>query len=540
MEKQIFTTLLALALILFTGQNLMAQPTVAPTVPAHDAINVISAYSDSYTTGVANFGYESWGVIPTTSAIDGNNYYAFDFTGGTQCGLSFTAMDLSSMETLSVSCWVDTDTDINFSLLTNQGSSSTPRTLGTASLKAGEWNIVTFALTDAIAGTEYTLENVKGVKCDNMTVKGPLYIDDIFFYVTPIVDNNPPTMGTATFVSATHNSATIAVTSTDTEEAECNYLVKNGDTELGTFSADENGQITVTGLSQSTTYTLDIYAKDLGLNVSSNSTPVTFTTTENTTEPAVSAANPTHDAANVISVYSDYYEIGITTSTSGYFFDPTYYTIEGNEYAKIDYSETSSTQSAFEMQKQDLTSMEYLSFDYWVAADNQDATINITMLAYAADGTTSNASSAYKLTLEAGAWNTVVIPFTYYTELKESFVLDYIWGVKFHDMSSDDIIFVDNLYFYKNGGTSTPTESVATATSTVTVYPNPATDYMIVEAESAIELVTVYSIMGQTISSTVGGAQSATISVSGLSVGNYIVRIQTADGSVSMHKLIKK
>lgn len=239
----------------------MAQPTVAPTAPTHDAINVISAYSDSYTTGVANFGYESWGITPTISAIDGNNYYAFDFTNGTQCGLSFTAMDLSSMGSVSVSCWVDTDTDINLNLLTNQGSSSVSRTLGTVSLKAGEWNIVTFDLEDAITGTSYTLENVKGVKVDNMTVKGPIYIDDIFFYITPIEDNNAPTMGTATFVSATHNSATIAVTSTDTEEAECNYLVKNGDTELGTFSAD-NGEITVTGLSQNTTYTLDIYAKD--------------------------------------------------------------------------------------------------------------------------------------------------------------------------------------------------------------------------------------------------------------------------------------
>ncbi len=296
--------LFVLFVLLIVGQSVKAAPTTAAPVPIYDANSVISAYSDSYTTGVASFGYETWGVTPTISAIDGNSYYAFVFSSGSQAGLSFTPMDLSSMESLSVSCWVDTDTDVNLTLLTNQGttSSSTPRTLGTVSLTAGEWNTVIFDLADAISGTAYTLENVKGVKWDNMTVSGSIYIDDILFFIPPAEDYNNPTMGTATLVSATYNTATISVTSTDEEEAECNYLVKNGDDELGTFYADENGAITITGLSQKTEYIFNIYAKDLGLNISENYAAVTFTTPENPTIPKMASAILVEDSETTSSV----------------------------------------------------------------------------------------------------------------------------------------------------------------------------------------------------------------------------------------------
>lgn len=89
-------------------------------------------------------------------------------------------------------------------------------------------------------------------------------------------DTKAPVMESATFVSATHNSAVIAVSATPADSIAL-YQVQNGDTKLGSF-APTDGQITVTGLASGTAYTLQVYAvKTTGL-LSENYREVSFTT----------------------------------------------------------------------------------------------------------------------------------------------------------------------------------------------------------------------------------------------------------------------
>ena len=90
------------------------------------------------------------------------------------------------------------------------------------------------------------------------------------------VDTKAPVMESATFVSATHNSAVIAVSATPADSIAM-YQVMSADTKLGSF-IPQDGQITVTGLTNSTRYTLRIYALKTTGVLSENCKEVSFTT----------------------------------------------------------------------------------------------------------------------------------------------------------------------------------------------------------------------------------------------------------------------
>lgn len=89
-------------------------------------------------------------------------------------------------------------------------------------------------------------------------------------------DTKAPVMESAAFVSATYNSAVIAVSATPADSIAL-YQVQNAETKLGSF-APADGQITITGLTSGTAYTLRVYAvKTTGL-LSENYKEVSFTT----------------------------------------------------------------------------------------------------------------------------------------------------------------------------------------------------------------------------------------------------------------------
>lgn len=90
-------------------------------------------------------------------------------------------------------------------------------------------------------------------------------------------DTEAPVMTSATFVSASDKSVVIAVEATDNVKV-ASYLVKNGDVELGSYTA-VNNNITVNGLEPGTTYQLTVYAKDASDNISAQGITVEVTTT---------------------------------------------------------------------------------------------------------------------------------------------------------------------------------------------------------------------------------------------------------------------
>ena len=66
------------------------------------------------------------------------------------------------------------------------------------------------------------------------------------------------------------------------------------------------------------------------------------------------------------------------------------------------------------------------------------------------------------------------------------------------------------------------------------IYPNPATDFISVDADNIID-VEVYSLTGAMVAK----SNASTVDVSNLATGNYIVKVIT-ENSVATSKLIKK
>ncbi|MGI9653191.1 T9SS type A sorting domain-containing protein [Chryseobacterium sp. RLHN22] len=67
------------------------------------------------------------------------------------------------------------------------------------------------------------------------------------------------------------------------------------------------------------------------------------------------------------------------------------------------------------------------------------------------------------------------------------------------------------------------------------IYPNPASDFIVIETKDSIKDINIYSISGQKVMNT----QSKKVNIQSLQQGVYLVEIKT-DKSVTQHKIIKK
>ncbi len=120
----------------------------------------------------------------------------------------------------------------------------------------------------------YATEIVLNKKVGDIVVFNLAGIIDIDWTATcgeETADTEAPVMGTATFVSATETSITLAVTATDNVSVMCYHVETTG---VSKDFLPQDGNIVITGLTANTTYTLVVTAKDAAGNVSANSATV--------------------------------------------------------------------------------------------------------------------------------------------------------------------------------------------------------------------------------------------------------------------------
>lgn len=72
--------------------------------------------------------------------------------------------------------------------------------------------------------------------------------------------------------------------------------------------------------------------------------------------------------------------------------------------------------------------------------------------------------------------------------------------------------------------------------STVSVYPNPATDVINVKSDSKITQISIYDFAGKVVKTTA----ETSVNVENLAKGSYVVSIKYADGTTESKKVIKK
>jgi hypothetical protein len=150
---------------------------------------------------------------------------------------------------------------------------------------------------------------------------------------------------------------------------------------------------------------------------------------------------PSRNNVDVLSIFSDTY-----SNVAGTDFNPnwgqstqvTFEDIDGNEtmmYTNFNYQ---GTQFASAL---DVTDMETLNLDMWTA---DATTVNVYLIS------SGPAESAFTLPIEANQWASYEIPLTAFTAVNLADIIQ----IKFDGGNSTQTIYLDNIYFTKNEGTS--------------------------------------------------------------------------------------
>jgi hypothetical protein len=114
-------------------------------------------------------------------------------------------------------------------------------------------------------------------------------------------------------------------------------------------------------------------------------------------------------------------------------------------------------------------------------------------------------------------------------------VLTDIFQLKLEQRGALMTTYWDNLYFWKGTALSTAKFDV----SGIKMYPNPVKNTLTVEANSNIQKVSIYNVLGQEVMAKSPKSNAATLQTGSLQKGVYMVKTEI-DGNVSTSKIIKE
>lgn len=255
-------------------------------------------------------------------------------------------------------------------------------------------------------------------------------------YVSPD-DKEKPVMVSAELVSKTGTSAVIAVEATDNEEVGKYHVVDAAKGIDAKYAANE-GKISITGLTGSTSYNFVITAIDLAQNESANSKTVAVTTDAYATAPEAVATAPTWPAAQVKAVYSPTYnancgfgEWGSGTQVSDTDFGKKYVTTNLGYFGMIDFSINAIT-------------MERLHFDIWIA---DDASFSIVPICRNSADDGNEPEYGVSVNLKGQQWNSIDLALNE-GEFAKVTNWSNVYQVKIAD-AANLTFWVGNAYFYR-------------------------------------------------------------------------------------------
>ena len=263
-------------------------------------------------------------------------------------------------------------------------------------------------------------------------------------------DDVKPVMKNAELVSNTYNSAVIAVEATDNMGVASYKVVDEANAFNANFAAVD-GKITVTGLTQGTTYNLAISAIDLAGNVSEEAKTVAVTTDQHLYAPVDVPAAPVHEASKVISIYSDTY------TSNGYIHGEweggsamTKKEIDGNHYNLYTFGESGwGNYFGLELGKEiDVTDMKKLHLDIWSEVDIQ--ALSIVPIWKKAAGGDNGAEISQVVALEGQKWNSIDLTLADYVGVT---TWQFVHQIKLVGMARN-VVALDNIYFWTDGTTT--------------------------------------------------------------------------------------
>ena len=162
------------------------QPLAAAPSPVRSQSDVISIYSDAYTSPDPIDYYPNWGQTTTYAQIDVNGNNIIQYGGLTYQGIDFNTapIDASSMEFLHIDIWT---ADSDFSAKLSPISSGPNETAYDLTLTADQWTSFDIPLsffTDQNPLVDFS--DIIQFKFDGIpSGEGTIFVDNLYFYKTP-------------------------------------------------------------------------------------------------------------------------------------------------------------------------------------------------------------------------------------------------------------------------------------------------------------------------------------------------------------------
>ena len=237
-------------------------------------------------------------------------------------------------------------------------------------------------------------------------------------------------------------------------------------------------------------------------------------------DPIVAAPTPpARNVADVVSIYSNAYsnvtldELPTSWSQLGVF---TPLQLQGNDTWKITACEFLGMVTNYGSGV-DVSTMEKMHIDYWTPDTNGIGVKIVNTV----DGGEAIASLGTTVT---GSWQSIDVDMTAFAALSNKTKITQL----LIDPSAPSKLYIDNFYFYKG----LPLNNQSFVLTTFRMYPNPANNILNVSCASSIDAIEIYNALGQLVAKENYTSNQASINVSSLSKGVYILSAKVGTESV--------
>jgi Secretion system C-terminal sorting domain len=536
----------------------IGQPTSAPPTPTELSGDVISIFSDAYTSS-ATLSLASFtppGNLATIVNAASNDVYELTYSGGEFHGFDLSnGLNLGSMENLHYDIWIEGTIQpgavFNTTLSNHAGGHLTGQTQGYVNTNAsfspgqeGQWLSFDIDLDIFANGSPADPRDIISqivFTATNLTNTGPVYVDNIYFWKDFVDPNADATLSDLTLDG---NTVTGFASSIFTYNVELPNGTTTAPTVAGiaTQAGSGSSNVSVTQASGVPgTATLDVTAP--------NGTDTETYTVNFTEAPALPPAAPTPPPGPALSIISDAYtniavpQVDVFGGTLTNFDLNT----SGNEEARSliggsGFQFNFFPGSAFV----DISQATMMHFDFYAEGLADNDVLRIRLL----DQSTAFSNIA-RLELDAvdsGNWISVdlMIPdgtlrndFDDIDSGGSSIDVTQLALIQFNTLDlgsslNSKEIFLSNIYFY--GGTLSTPDALA---QQFKVFPNPTQNVWNIKSNNQIiGNVIVYDILGKEVYTVKPNNTEAIIESDGLSQGLYFAKIKTANGESNI-RLVK-
>lgn len=254
--------------------------------------------------------------------------------------------------------------------------------------------------------------------------------------------------------------------------------------------------------------------------------------------PSGPAPVPTAPNSEVYSIYNDTNNY-TTTFPVAYSF--------GTLSAEPDLDETSAINKAYRFNfgiagwgqgeaMANVSTYGFVSFDYWAEPGLPNG-FRFVMISNNGGVTEHVYEIGTNENLVTGQWKKVEIPMSYFTGIGFAATNFFQWKVSpfGNSVNNAGFVYVDNILLTVNSLLSTNSFDV----NTFKIHPNPANNILNIQAGSNVQSVSVYNILGQEVLNRTLNNTNATIDISSLNIGVYVIKA-LIDGNVVSSKFIKE